>query len=117
MREPDEALGRSRGGLTTKVHLICNGKGRPLSVLLTPRQRHGSTQLGALLDAIRVLRLGRGRPRKRPERLIADKGYDFSTCRGLLRRRGIAHVITRPREREGHYAGRVGRRTTFDRET
>ncbi len=117
MREPDEALGRSRGGLSTKVHLICDGRGRPLSVLLTPGQRHGSTRLGALLDAIRVPRLGRSRPRKRPERLIADKGYDFSTCRGLLRRRGIAHVIPRRREREEHHADRVGRRTAFDRET
>jgi transposase len=117
LREPDEALGRSRGGLSTKVHLVCDGKGRPLAVLLTPGQRHGSTHLGALLDAIRVPRLGQGRPRKRPERLIADKGYDFSTCRGLLRRRGIAHVIPRRREREGHHAGRVGRRTAFDRET
>jgi transposase len=117
LREPDEALGRSRGGLSTKVHLICDGRGRPLSVLLTPGQRHGSTRLGALLDAIRVPRLGRGRPRKHPERLIADKGYDFPTCRGLLRRHGIAHVIPRRREREEHHAGRVGRRTTFDRET
>jgi transposase len=100
LSEADEALGRSRGGLSTKVHLICDGKGRPLSVLLTPGQRYGSTRLGALLDAIRVPCLGRGRPRKRSERLIADKGYDFSTCRGLLRRRGIAHVITRRQERE-----------------
>jgi transposase len=117
LKEPDEALGRSRGGLSTKAHLVCDDRGRPLSVLLTPVQRHGSTQLGALLDASRVPRIGRGRPRKRPERLIADKGYDFSTCRGLLTRRGIAHVIPRRPEREGHYAGRVGRRTIFDRET
>ncbi len=41
----DEALGRSRGGFSTKVHLACDGKGRPLSVVLTPGQRHGSTQL------------------------------------------------------------------------
>ena len=96
---------------------MCDGKGRPLAVLLTPGQRHGSTRLGALLGAIRVQRLGRGRPRKRPEKLIGDKGYDFSTCRGLLRRRGIAHVIPRRRERKGYHAGRVGRRTAFDRET
>jgi len=117
LREPDEALGRSRGGLSTKIHLICDGKGRPLSVLLTPGQRHGSTRLGALLDAIRVPRLGQGRSRKRPEGLIADKGYDFSTCRGLLRHRGIAHVILLRREREGHHVSRVGRRAAFDRET
>src|SRR5215213_9448466 len=72
-RESDEALGRSRGGLSTKVHLICDGKGRPLAVLLTRGQRHGSTPLGALLGAIRVPRLGWGRPRKRPEKLIGDK--------------------------------------------
>src|SRR5215216_2658316 len=57
LREADEALGRSRGGLSTKVHLMCDGKGRPLAVLLTPGQRHGSTRLGALLGAIRVPRL------------------------------------------------------------
>lgn len=32
----EEALGRSRGGFSTKVHLACDGKGRPLSVVLTP---------------------------------------------------------------------------------
>jgi hypothetical protein len=48
-----EALGRSRGGLTTKIHLGCDGRGRPLSVALTPGQRHDSTQLGPVLDAIR----------------------------------------------------------------
>ena len=88
----EEALGRSRGGLSTKVHLACDGKGRPLSVVLTPGQRHSSTQLGNVLDGIRVPRpSGIGRPRKRPDHLIADKGYDFPRCResfcesGLLR--------------------------------
>jgi transposase len=36
---PDEALGRSRGGFSTKVHLACDGHGRPLSVLVTAGQR------------------------------------------------------------------------------
>jgi hypothetical protein len=81
------------------------------------RPEAGSTRLGTLLDAVRVPHLGQGRPRKRPEGLIADKGCDFSTCRGLLRRRGIAHVILRRRVREGHHASRVGRRADFDRET
>ncbi len=73
----DEALGRSRGRLTTKLHLSCDGRGRPLSVVVTPGQRHESTQLGAVLDAIRVGRSGRGRPRKRPDRLLADRGYSY----------------------------------------
>ena len=46
----DEALGRSRGGFSTKLHLACDGKGRPLSVVITPGQRHSSTQLEGVLD-------------------------------------------------------------------
>ena len=52
----DEALGRSRGGFSTKLHLACNGKGRPLSAVLTAGQRHGSAQLEELLDAVRIPR-------------------------------------------------------------
>jgi transposase len=40
-----------------------------------------------------VPRPGSGRPRKRPAHLIADRGYRYSTCRRLLRRRGITHTI------------------------
>ncbi len=91
----DEALGRSRGGFSTKVHLACDGKGRPLSVVVTPGQRHGSTQLQRLLDGVRVARPAGcpGRPRKRPDHLIADRGYSFEGCRELLRKRGIPHTI------------------------
>src|SRR5215203_4896339 len=60
-REEDEALGRGRGGFSSKVHLTCDGKGRPLSVVVTPGQRHESTQLEALLDSIGVKRVGGGR--------------------------------------------------------
>lgn len=77
----DEALGRSRGGLTTNLHLACDGQGRLLSVVPTPGQRHQSTQLAPVLDAIRVPRQGgRGRPRKRPDHVIADKGYSYPPC-------------------------------------
>lgn len=77
----DEALGRSRGGLTTKLHLSCDGRGRPLSVVVTAGQVHESTQLAAVLDAIRVPRPGPGWPRKRPDRVLADKGYTYRRCR------------------------------------
>jgi hypothetical protein len=60
-----EALGRSRGGFTTKLHLAVDGRGRPLAVRVTEGQRHESTQLAALLESIRVPR-PRGRPRTRP---------------------------------------------------
>jgi transposase len=106
----DEALGRSRGGFSTKLHLACDGKGRPLSVVLTGGQRHASTQLQELLDAVRVARPRStpGRPRKRPARLPADRGYSFESRRGLLRRRGIPHTIP---ERKDQKERRVVRQT------
>jgi transposase len=75
-------------------------------VLVTAGQRHESTQLGALLDAIRVARVGAGRPRKRPAHLVADRGYSFPGCRRLLRRRRVAHTIP---ERSDQQAARTRR--------
>jgi transposase len=100
--------------LSTKVHLACDGKGRPLSVVVTPGQRHESTQLEAVLDAIRVARPGVGRPRKHPERLIADKGYSSPSCRRVLRKRGIAHTIPERRDQRERRTGRPGRKPGFD---
>lgn len=70
----DEAIGKSRGGLSTKIHLSCDGKGRPLSISLTAGQRHESTQFETVLDGIQVAKpAGQpGRPRKRPEMVLAD---------------------------------------------
>jgi transposase len=63
-------------------------------MLVTAGQRHESTQLEPLLDAIWVPRPGgSGRPRKRPAHLIADRGYSYTTCRRLLRQRRIPHTI------------------------
>jgi transposase len=116
----DEALGRSRGGLTSKIHLACDGRGRPLSIVVTAGQRHESMQLEAVLDAIRLPRVGAGRPRKRPERLIADKGYSHPSCReDLLRKRGIRHTIPERRDqrerREGAPGGIRASRRPFTR--
>lgn len=112
----DEGLGRSRGGLTTKFHLACDGKGRPLSIVITPGQRHDSTQLEPVLAGIRVPRLGgRGRPRTRPERLIADKGYSYPRCRRLLRERQIPHTIPERRDQRARRAARRGRPLAFDK--
>jgi transposase len=93
------------------LYLAVDGHGRPLAVRLTGGQRHERTQLLALLDAIRVSRPGgHGRPWERPAHLLADRGYSSSTCRRLLRRRGIAQTIpTRVDQR-----GRPGRPAAFD---
>lgn len=61
----DQALGRSRGGLTIKIHLACEGRGLPLTVVVTPGNVNDSTVFATVLDAPRVPRTGAGRPRRR----------------------------------------------------
>jgi transposase len=111
-------LGRSRGGFSTKVHLACDGKGRPLSVVVSAGQRQGSTQLEGVLDGVRVARSAgcAGRPRKRPHHVIAERGYSFEGCRQLLRRRGISHTIPERKDQKERRAARPGRPQSFDRE-
>jgi hypothetical protein len=86
-----------------------------LSVVLTAGQRHESEQLEAVLDGIRVPRGDRGRPRKRPEHLLADKGYSYPACRRLLRRRGIRHTIPERRDQRERREGRPGRKPGFEK--
>jgi transposase len=86
-------------------------------VVLTAGQVHESTQLEPVLDAIRVPRR-RGRPRRRPGRLVADKGYSSRRCRRARRRRGIRHVIPERRDQRAQRAAqgaRGGRPPGFDR--
>ncbi|CAL9303651.1 IS5 family transposase [Streptomyces sp. SudanB182_2057] len=85
----DHGLGRSRGGLTTKIHLAVEQGQKPLSVLITAGQRGDSPQFEPVLEAIRVPHLGPGRPRSRPDRVRADKAYDSCRNRAYLCRRGI----------------------------
>lgn len=85
---------------------------------LTPGQAGDNPQLPALLDAIRVPRSGGvGRPRKRPDHLIADKAYSHPSTRRLLRRRRIPHTIPERDDQRARRARRPGRKLAFDRET
>ncbi|MEU0952507.1 IS5 family transposase [Streptomyces niveus] len=80
-----ENLGRSRGGLTTKIHLAADGRCRPLSFLLTPGQYGDGPQLRPGLEKISVARSGAGRPRGRPSHPMADKAYTSRENRRYLR--------------------------------
>ncbi|WP_420814497.1 IS5 family transposase [Kineococcus vitellinus] len=110
----DHAIGRSRGGLTTKTHLAVDGLGRPLAIVLTagnvnaPPQAGGTptTVLATVLGEIRIARRGRGRPRTRPQHVVADKGYRSRANRRLLAARGIAATIP---ERADQLANRRAR--------
>lgn len=61
----------------------------PLAVTLTGGQRHDVTQLMPLIDAVPPVRGRRGRPRKRPDTLYADRAYDYDTYRKLVRGKEI----------------------------
>ena len=108
----DHALGRSRGGWTTKLHLACEQGQKPLACVLTGGQRGDSPQLVPVLEAIRVPRQGAGRPRTRPDRVLADKAYTSRGNRAYLRRRGIRATIPSKadqdaaRRRKGSQGGR-----------
>lgn len=101
-----QALGRSRGGLTTKVHLACDGRGLPLALVVTGGNVNDCTVFEPVLDILRVPRAGAGRPRRRPAAVIADKAYSSRAIRRVLRRRGIRAVIP---ERADQQANRVRR--------
>ena len=98
------------------MHLACDGRGRPLALLLSGGQAADGTHLAPVLEAIRVPRLGPGRPRSRPTRLLADKGYSYPVYRRYLRRRGIPHVLPERADHRRHRAHRPGRPPGFDPE-
>jgi transposase len=66
-----------------------------MTLVLTPGQRHESTQLPALMEQGAVKRPGRGRPRLRPDRIVGDKGYSYPHLRRYLRQRGVRITIAR----------------------
>lgn len=112
---PDHAIGRSRGGLTSKIHQIVDGAGRPLVVLISAGQANDAPVFEYLLASLHVPRLGGGRARTRPERVRGDKAYSSRAIRAHLRRRGITAVIPEPsdqiahRQRRGSRGGRPPR--------
>ena len=103
--------------MTTKLHLAVEGGQRPLSIVVTAGQRGDSPQFGAVLGGIRVPRLGPGRPRTRPSRVLADKAYSSRANRALLRCRGIRATIPEKHDQAAHRQGRGrlgGRPPRFD---
>lgn len=86
------ALGRFRGALTSEIHLACDAMGRPLAFTVTGGNINDCTRFTAVTDAIRVPRLGPGRPRNRPGHVLGAKGYSSKAIRARLRRRGVGHT-------------------------
>jgi transposase len=84
-----------KGKAGSKRHVVSDRGGIPLAVVLTAANVHDSKVLEEAVDVIEPIKRPRGRPRRRPEKLHADKGYDFPRCRKALRRRGIKARIAR----------------------
>lgn len=84
-----------RGKPGSKIHLLCDENGLPLNVLISAANTHDSRLLLPLLDTMPAIRSPRGRPRRRPGKLHADKAYDQRQLRTEVRRRGIKVRIAR----------------------
>ncbi len=67
----------------------------PLAILVSGANRHDSMLFEDLIDAVQPVAGLQGRSRKRPEKVHADKGYDYAKCRRALRQRGIQSRIAR----------------------
>ena len=89
----DHALGRSRGGFGTKIHLVTDGKGLPLGAILSAGQDHDCRFARPALHSVRIKRPNRGRPRTRPKAVAGDKGYSYESVRAYLAARRITAVI------------------------
>jgi transposase len=79
--EKNQNIGRSRGGLTSKIHTMCDALGNPLKFIVTPGQHNDYTQAEALLEDAYG------------EHVIADKGYDSDHVVDKVRSMGAEPVI------------------------
>ncbi|MFG2331057.1 IS5 family transposase [Streptomyces sp. NPDC048604] len=115
----DHAIGRSRGGLSTKIHLAADAHCRPLAFVLTAGQAGDAPAFGDVMARLRVPRR-RGRPRTRPDVVLADKAYprapSASTCASAVSARSS---LSQPNQRAHRLrrGNRGGRPPAFDRET
>jgi transposase len=112
-------VGRSRGGLSTKVHALVDGAGRPMVVLVGPGQGGDAPMFAPLMAHLKVHRGGPGRPRTRPQKLRGDKAYSSRAIREHLRSRGITAVIPEKDDQTAHRRRRGsagGRPPNFDAE-
>jgi transposase len=85
-------VGRSRGGLTTKIHARVDAKGRPLCLLISPGQVHDVSCAEALLQGVEQRAV-----------IIADKGYDADRVRSHIRAQGAIPNIPNRSNRKKKY--------------
>jgi transposase len=109
-----EMVGLTRKGKGTKWMLVVDGNGLPLGFHLDRADRAEVRLAELTLDTIRVAR-PRGRPKSRLQKLVADRGYDSSGFRHLLRHRGIRSCVPAKR-RPATWRAKRGRPVVARRE-
>ena len=85
--QSEQALGRSRGGFSTKIHILVDALGNPLRFILTGGERHDCTQAEALIDSFQFARL------------IADRAYDVNALLETIADSGAEAVIPPKKDR------------------
>jgi transposase len=95
-----------RGKPGSKLQLVCDGGGLPLTAVVTAANVNDTTVFQAVMEDVPPVRTPGGQRRTRPAKLAADKGYDSRANRAYLRRRGIKPRIAR---REIESSIRLGR--------
>ncbi|MFE7317952.1 IS5 family transposase [Streptomyces sp. NPDC057555] len=94
-----------RGRTGSKHHLITDATDIPLAATLTGGNRDDVTRLIPLLEAVPPVPGKRGRPRRRPDAVLADRGYDHDKCRRLIRHLGVKPLIARRGTEHGSRLG------------
>jgi transposase len=111
-------LGRSRGGLSSKIHAAVDSAGLPLAFVLTPGQAADCPQFRTVMEKIRVPGPA-GRPRTRPDAVAADKAYSSKANRAYLRKRRITTVIPEKSDQQANRKKKGsagGRPVAFDQD-
>ena len=115
------AVGPTRMGKGTKWMVVVDGQGIPLGCILASASPAEVKLAEDTLDAVNVPRNGRGRPKKRPVRLIADKGYDSDPLRKRLKELKIDLIAPhrsnrkKPKTQDGRKLRRYRKRWKVER--
>ena len=114
-------VGKTKKGKGTKWMVVVDGEGIPLGSTLASASPAEVTLAESTLEAIKVPRRGRGRPKKRPKRLIADRGYDSDPLRERLKRIKIDLIAphrknrSKPKTQDGRKLRRYRKRWKVER--
>jgi transposase len=111
----DNALGRSRGGFSCKIHWVSATKGLPLVAVISSGAANDAAYFYPVLEQVKIP-VKKGRKRTRPKEVVADKAYDAAYVRKELDRRAIKGMIPERQLRPGMKVRKKGLHYRFDKD-